>query len=140
LQTLPVAVSDFLLLRLLLVLFASLLALGILEWRYKALTRFLNEKSTALNLAVARIAVAGTLLWQIRLHPIVMNTSLDPALQVPFRIWGRLAAHLIAPPPVTTVIYAIFLLSTLLMLIGLAGRIASAITAITATYLISFFF
>jgi hypothetical protein len=119
--------------RLLLVLLGSLFALAIIEWRYKALTRFLNEKSTALNLAVARIAVAATLLWQIRLHPILINTALDPALQVPFRVWGRLAVHLIAPPPVTTATYAIFLLSTLLMLIGLAGRIASAITAITAT-------
>jgi hypothetical protein len=51
-----------------------------------------------------------------------------------------LAAHLIAPAPVMTAIYAIFLVSAFLMLIGLAGRIAAAITAITATYLISFLF
>jgi len=140
LEKLHVAVSIFVVLRLLLVLLGSVLAIAILEWRHKALTRFLNEKSTALNLAVARVAVAATLLWQIRLHPILLDTSLDPALRVPFRIWGRLAAHLVAPPPVITAIYAIFLASTVLMLIGLAGRIASAVTAITATYLISFLF
>jgi predicted DCC family thiol-disulfide oxidoreductase YuxK len=39
-----------------------------------------------------------------------------------------------------TAIYAIFLLSAFLMLIGLFGRIAAAVTAISAVYLISFLF
>jgi len=131
---------TFLVLRLFLVLLVSLSTLAILEWRFKALTRFLNEKSTALNLAVARIAVAGTLLWQIRLNDILLSTALDPALRVPFQIWGSLALRLIAPPALMTAIYAIFLLSAFLMLIGLFGRIAAAVTAISAVYLISFLF
>ena len=136
-QKLHVPVTAFALLRLLLVLLASLAALAIVEWRFKALTHFLNEKSTALNLAVARVAAAATLLWQIRLREILLNTSLDPALRVPFRIWGGVAARLVAPPAILAAIYAIFLLSAFLMLIGLFGRIASAITAISAVYLIS---
>src|SRR3984885_142464 len=139
-QKLHVPVTAFALLRLLLVLLASLAALAIVEWRFKALTRFLHEKSTALNLAVARVAVAATLLWQIRLHDILVTTSLDPALRVPFRIWGGLALRLIAPPAGMKAIYAIFLVSGLLMLIGLFGRVASAVTAIGAVYLISFLF
>ena len=39
-----------------------------------------------------------------------------------------------------TAIYAIFLLSAFLMLIGLFGRIAAAVTAMSAVYLISFLF
>jgi hypothetical protein len=131
---------DFVLLRVIFVLLGSLGTLAILEWRFKALTRFLHEKSTALNLAVARVAVAATLLWQIRLHDILVTTSLDPALRVPFRIWGGLALRLIAPPAGMKAIYAIFLVSGLLMLIGLFGRVASAVTAIGAVYLISFLF
>lgn len=131
---------TFLVLRLFLVLQVSLATLAILEWRFKALTRFLNEKSTALNLAVARIAVAATLGWQIRLHDILLSTALDPALRVPFRIWGSLALRLMAPPALMTAIYAIFLLSAFLMLIGLFGRIAAAVTAMSAVYLISFLF
>jgi len=136
-EKLHVPVTSFVLLRLFLVLLASLTTLSIIEWRFKAITRFLNEKSTALNLAVARVAVAATLLWQIRLHEILINTALDPGLRVPFRIWGRLAARLVAPPAILAAIDAIFLLSAFLMLIGLFGRIASAITAISAIYLIS---
>jgi hypothetical protein len=132
--------SGFVLLRVFFVLLGSLATLAILEWRFKALTRFLNEKSTALNLAVARVAVAATLLWQVRLPDILLNTSLDPALRVPFRIWGGLALRLIAPPAVMTAIYAIFLVSAFLMLIGLFGRVASVVTAISAVYLISFLF
>jgi hypothetical protein len=139
-EKLHVPVTAFILLRLFLVLLASLLTLAILEWRFKALTRFLSEKSTALNLAVARVAVAATLLWQVRLHEILINTSLDPTLRVPFRIWGGWAARLVAPPAFITAIYAIFVASALLMLIGLLGRAASAITAISAVYLISFLF
>lgn len=131
---------NFLVLRLFLVLLVSLSTLAILEWRFKALTRFRNEKSTALNLAVARIAVAGTLLWQIRLNDILLSAALDPALRVPFQIWGSLALRLMAPPALMTAIYAIFLLSAFLMLIGLFGRIAAAVTAISAVYLISFLF
>jgi hypothetical protein len=131
---------TFLVLRLFLVLLVSLSTLAILEWRFKALTRFLNEKSTALNLAVARVAVAATLLWQIRLNDILLSTGLDPALRVPFRIWGSLALRLMAPPALMTAIYAFFLLSAFLMLIGLFGRIAAATTAISAVYLISFLF
>ena len=86
-------VSGFGLLRLFLVLLGTLLILGILEWRFQALTRFLNEKSTALNLAVARVAVAATLLWQMPFHGILLNTSLDPVLRVPFKFWGALALH-----------------------------------------------
>jgi predicted DCC family thiol-disulfide oxidoreductase YuxK len=137
---LHIPISGFGTLRLFLVLLGSLLTLAMLEWRFKALTRFLNEKSTALNLAVARVAVAATLLGDIRLHDILLSTSLDPALRVPFGIWGRLASRLIAPPALTTAIYAIFLLSTFLMLVGLFGRVASAATAISAVYLISFLF
>jgi hypothetical protein len=140
LDKLHLPVSPLILLRAVLVLLGSLLALAILEWRFKALTGFLNQKSTALNLAVARIAVAATLLWQIRLHNILLNTTLDPALRVPFKIWGRLALRLLAPPAGITVIYVIFVVSTLLMLIGLFGRIASAITAVTSVYLISYLF
>ncbi len=139
-ERLHVPVTAFILLRLSLVLLASLLTLAILQWRFKAITRFLSEKSTALNLAVARVAVAATLLWQVRLHEILLNTSLDPALRVPFRIWGGLAARLVAPPGLITAIYAIFVASAVLMLIGLFGRAASAITAISAVYLISFLF
>jgi hypothetical protein len=131
---------TFLVLRLFLVLLVSLSTLAILEWRFKALTRFVNEKSTALNLAVARVAVAATLLWQIRLNDILLSTGLDPALRVPFRIWGSLALRLMAPPALMTAIYAFFLLSAFLMLIGLFGRIAAAVTAISAVYLISFLF
>jgi hypothetical protein len=131
---------TFLVLRLFLVLLVSLSTLAILEWRFKALTRSLNEKSTALNLAVARVAVAATLLWQIRLNDILLSTGLDPALRVPFRIWGSLALRLMAPPALMTAIYAFFLLSAFLMLIGLFGRMAAAVTAITAVYLISFLF
>jgi hypothetical protein len=133
-------VSGFGLWRVFLVLLGSLLTLAILEWRFKALTNFLNEKSTALNLAVARVAVAATLLWQIRLRDILLNLSLDPALRVPFRIWGRLAERLIAPPALITAIYAIFLVSAFLMLIGLFGRVASGVTAMISAYLISFLF
>jgi len=132
--------SGFVLLRVLFVLLGSLGTLAILEWRFKALTRFLHEKSTALNLAVARVAVAATLLWQVRLHDILLTTSLDPALRVPFRIWGGVALRLIAPPAGMKAIYAIFLVSAFLMLIGLFGRVASAVTAIGAVYLISFLF
>ena len=126
--------------RLFLVLLGSLLALVMLERRFKTLTRFRNEKSTALNLAVARVAVAATLLWQIRLRDILLTTALNPALQVPFRIWGWLDSRLLGPPAFITAIYAIFAVSALLMLIGLFGRLASAITCISAVYLISFLF
>jgi predicted DCC family thiol-disulfide oxidoreductase YuxK len=139
-EKLHVPVPGFILLRLFLVLLASLLTLAILQWRFKALTRFLNEKSTALNLAVARVAVAATLLWQIRLQEILLHASLDPALRVPFRIWGGLASRLTAPPAWITVIYAVFVVSAILMLIGLFGRVASAIVAICAVYLISTLF
>ncbi|HUA21676.1 MAG TPA: HTTM domain-containing protein [Bryobacteraceae bacterium] len=134
-QELPV--SRFILLRLFLVLSGTLLAVAVLERRYSVLTRFRNEKSTALNLAIARIAVAATLLWQIHLHEILLATSLDPVLRVPFRIWGSLASRLIAPPAITTSVYAIFLVSTLCMLLGLFGRFAAAVTATSAVYLIS---
>src|SRR5271170_7986380 len=97
-EKLHVPVTGFILLRLILVLLGSLVTLAMLEWRFKAVSRFLNQKSTALNLAVARVAVAATLLWQIRLHDILLYTSLAPALKVPFRVWGGLASHLIAPP------------------------------------------
>jgi Vitamin K-dependent gamma-carboxylase len=132
--------SGFILLRVFFVLLGSLGTLATLEWRFNALTRFLHEKSTALNLAVARVAVAATLLWQVRLHDILLTTSLDPALRVPFRIWGGVALRLIAPPAGMNAIYAIFLVSAFLMLIGLLGRVASAVTAIGAVYLISFLF
>ena len=87
-------VYGFGLLRLLLVLFGSVLLLAFFEWRFKTLTRFRNEKSTALNLAVARVAVAATLLCQVHLQEILLNASIDPALSIPFRVWGRLFAHL----------------------------------------------
>jgi hypothetical protein len=139
-EKLHVPVTGYILLRLSLVLLGSLSALALLERRFKALARFRNEKSTALNLAVARVAVAATLLWQVRLGEILLTTSLDPALQVPFRIWGWLDSRLLGPPSFITAIYAIFVLSAVLMLIGLSGRLASAITCICAVYLISFLF
>src|SRR5580658_1588284 len=140
LEKLHSPVSAFVLLRACLVLLAAFVALGILEWRLKALTGFVNQKSTALNLAVARMAVAATLLWQIHRHEILLNTALDPALRVPFQIWGGLAFRLLAPPAGITAMYVVFQVSALLMLIGLFGRIASAVTALTSVYLISYLF
>lgn len=133
-------VYGFGLLRLLLVLFGSVLLLAFFEWRFKTLTRFRNEKSTALNLAVARVAVAATLLCQVHLQEILLNASIDPALSIPFRVWGRLFAHLQVPPAGITAIYWIFLVSALLMLIGLFGRVAAAVAAVSATYLFSLLF
>jgi HTTM domain len=118
-------------------LLATLSAFAAIEWRFDTLSRFFHEKSTALNLAVARVAVAATLLWQVRLQVILGNASLDPVLRVPFLFWGRLAMHWIGPPRVITAVYIIFVVSAFLLLIGLFGRAASAITAISALYLIS---
>lgn len=119
------------------VLLTTLFIAAFLQWRYQALTNFINEQSTALNLAVARIAVAATLLWQVRLHAIVLHSSLNPVLRVPFKIWGRFAVRLIGPPALTTAVYGIFLVSASLMLIGLFGRVASAASGAGALYLIS---
>ncbi len=131
----PYSMASYLRLTLIVLLALSLLAL--LEHRYQILSRFLSRKSTALNLAVTRIAVLLALFNEVDIEKILTFARLDSALLFPPKGWHLLAAVFPRSPQVVHAAYAAFLVSATLALIGLFGRWALAATALSAFYLLT---
>lgn len=115
----------------------AVLCLRFLEWRWCVLSNFWNKKSHALNLAIARVVIMTTLLFRTSLGYLLSYSRLDSALIVPPLGWGHLAVYVPRDPTLLTVTYLVFVVSGVLAIAGLYGRVACLLTSILGTYLLA---
>lgn len=124
-------------LRFALLLFTALLALYLAEARWHLVTRFLREESAALNLAVIRIVILSLLLQEIELKRELVFSGLDPALLYPPPGWGHFAHLIPRSPGLVRAIYALFVVSAVLGIVGLFTRFSCGLVCICAFYLMT---
>src|ERR1700683_4314349 len=86
---------------------AGAIVLLLAEKRWKLLTSFRQEKSSALNLAIARVVIISTLVSKISLSYELSYSRLDSALIVPPLGWAHLAAHAPRNPSLITILYVV---------------------------------
>jgi len=116
---------------------AGAIVLLLAEKRWKLLSSFRLEKSTALNLAVARVVIIATLVSKISLNYELSYSRLDRALIVPPLGWAHLAAHVPRNPNLITVLYVLFVAFGALAIVGLYGRLACCVTSAVGFYLLT---
>jgi hypothetical protein len=131
--------SDLILplVRVFLLALAALVALIVAEKRWRLLSSFRDEPSSALNLAIARIAVMSTLLSKISLRSEVSYSVLDKSLIVPPIGWSHLAVHVPRNPDLITILYVLFVAFSALAIVGLYGRLASLLASAAGFYLLT---
>jgi predicted DCC family thiol-disulfide oxidoreductase YuxK len=118
-------------------LVAAVSLLYLMERRWHILARFFSEESTALNLAIIRIAVLLGLWNEIDLSKILIFANLDEKLLSPPKGWDTLATLLPRSPHLVEVTYLIFVVSACLALVGLSGRWSCLVAAASSTYLLT---
>ena len=116
---------------------AGAIVLLLAEKRWKLLTSFRQEKSSALNLAIARVVIISTLVSKISLSYELSYSRLDSALIVPPLGWAHLAAHVPRNPSLITILYVVFVAFGALAIVGLYGRLACCITSAVGFYLLT---
>ena len=116
---------------------AGAIVLLLAEKRWKLLSSFRLEKSTALNLAVARIVIMSALVSKISLSYELSYSRLDRALIVPPLGWAHLAAYVPRNPNLITVLYVLFVAFGALAIVGLCGRLACCVTSAVGFYLLT---
>lgn len=127
----------FPLIRVFLLFGGAVLGLRFLEWRWNILSNFWNEKTHAVNLALARVVIMATLLFRTSLGYLLSYSRLDSALIVPPLGWGHIAAHVPRDPALLTAGYFSFVLCGVLAIAGLYGRVACLLTSLTGIYLLA---
>ena len=114
----------------------ALLAVGyFLERRFSAFSRFLNEKSTALNLAIARIAVMGAMLAVVRLPYIQWFASLQSPLLYPIRIWHPWLLYRGDTSHILAIAYIVLVGANICGIIGFFGRFSCLVSALLFSFL-----
>jgi len=110
--------------------------LYVCERRWRLLSDFVAETSTALNLAVARIVVTGMLLLAVNTSHVFDFFNLDPALRYPLDYGNMLWDALPFSEPVVHAVYIVFHIACLMSLFGVFSRVALLVTAGSSFYLI----
>jgi hypothetical protein len=116
---------------------AGAIVLLLAEKRWKLLSSFRLEKSSALNLAVARVVIMTTLVSKISLNYELSYSRLDRALIVPPLGWAYLAAYVPRNPNLISVLYVLFVAFGALAIAGLYGRLACCVTSAVGFYLLT---
>ncbi|HEY9153807.1 MAG TPA: DCC1-like thiol-disulfide oxidoreductase family protein [Opitutaceae bacterium] len=117
-------------------LFSALLSLGyLLERRFSAITRFRYEKSTALNLAVIRIAAMGAMLAIVHLPYIQWFAHLQEPLFFPIRVWQPWLLFRPNTSQIITVSYVALVVANICGIVGLWGRFSCFVSAILFAFL-----
>jgi hypothetical protein len=117
--------------------FAGAIGLLVAEKRWRLLSSFRFEKSSALNLAVARVVIITTLVSKISLNYELSYSRLDRALIVPPLGWAHLAAYVPRNPNLITILYVLFVAFGALAIVGLYGRLACCMTSAIGFYLLT---
>jgi len=107
------------------------------EKRWKLLSKFRSETSSALNLAIARCVIMAALLSKVSLNYELAYSRMSGSLIIPPLGWSRIASHLPRSPELVTLIYAVFVLFGILAVTGLYGRLACLVTSAAGFYLLT---
>ncbi len=129
--------SNSSILRFSLVLVAALLVLCFQERRWRVISDFRREKSTALNLAVARIVILCVILHAINLHQELVFSELDSALLYPPRGWAAFARLIPRSPHLARSVYVVFVVAAVCGIIGLLTRFSCGVTCLASFYLLT---
>ena len=124
-------------LRFSLLLVLALMVLYLTELRWHLVTRFLREESAALNLAVIRVVILSLLMQTIQLRGELVFSEMDAALLYPPRGWSRFAYLIPRSPDLVRVVYAVFIISAVLGIIGFFTRFFCGITCVCSFYLMT---
>jgi hypothetical protein len=125
------------LIKVFLLAFAGLLALAIAEKRWKLLSTFRAETSSALNLAIARIVIVSTLVSKISLTSELSYSGLDKSLISPPIGWSYVAAYIPRSLDLIIIFYGLFVVFGALAIVGLYGRFACLVTSAVGFYLLT---
>src|ERR1700693_4857688 len=118
------------LIKVFLLAFAGLLALAIAEKRWKLLSTFRAETSSALNLAIARIVLVSTLVSKISLASELSYSGLDKSLISPPIGWSYVAAYIPRSLDLIIIFYGLFVVFGALAIVGLYGRGGCLVTSV----------
>jgi hypothetical protein len=131
--------SDLILplIKVFLVALSAVAALAIAEKRWKLLSAFHAEMSSALNLAIARIAIMSTLLSKISLSSELSYSGLDKSLISAPMGWSHMAAYLPRSHGLILVLYGLFLVFGALAIVGYYGRFACLLASSLGFYLLT---
>ena len=108
-----------------------------LERRYRSVSQFLLRETSALNLAVVRIAVLIAIWHEISTQRIFTFARLDPALLAPPKGWSWAAGMFPRNNHLVEAFYATFVIGVAFALVGLFSRTALIVTAISSAYLLT---
>jgi hypothetical protein len=111
--------------------------LGIAQKRWKLLSAFGSEESSALNLALARVVIMTALISKVGLSYELTYSRMDKSLIVPPIGWSHLAAHVPRFPALVVVAYGLFVLFGILAAVGLYARLSCLVTSVTGFYLLT---
>jgi hypothetical protein len=115
----------------------GLVVLLVAEKRWKLLSTFRVEASSALNLAATRIVVISVLVSKINLAREIFYSKLDKSLIIPPVGWSHIAPYLPRSPHIVMFFYGLFVAFGALAIAGLYGRLACFITSATGFYLLT---
>lgn len=123
--------------QLLLWLALSSLVIWLLQSRYRVLTRFYDERASALNLGVARAAVFGGLVLMVGFNELLAFGKLDSSLILPPFGWKWIAPYIPRSAPLLEWIYALLVISGALAVIGLWTRITTIVASLSGFYVLT---
>ena len=113
----------------------AVLALWAIEWRWKIVSRFFDERRTALDLSVFRIALMMAYVISVDPTQVLRLAKLDPALIVPPVGWGPMANWFPRNVVLAELVAVAFFVSIGLALIGLWTRISVVVAVLAGFYL-----
>lgn len=112
-----------------------LMALVLIDGRWKSVRHFLGEGAAPFNLALVRVVVFSLMLIEYSPERLMAFSRLPPALVIGPVGWGSLAANLPRGPVILAIVYPVFVVSTLCSIAGLWFRWSSVVSTLMAFYL-----
>jgi hypothetical protein len=115
----------------------AFLCLVAAEKRWKLLSKFRSEPSSAVNLAIARCVIMAALLSKVSLNYELAYSRINGSLIIPPLGWSHIASRIPRSPELVTLIYAVFVFFGILAVIGLYGQLACLVTSAAGFYLLT---
>lgn len=119
------------------ILVCAVLFLFWLERRYRLVTHFRSETTSALNLGIARVVIFATLIENVHFFALLRIAALDDSLAARLFGWGTAASHLPRSPAVLLAVYVLFLVSAIAAMSGFRFRASGPVAALTGLYLLT---
>ncbi len=111
------------------------MALVLIDRRWKTVRHFLGEEAAPFNLALVRVVVFSLVLIDYSPERLMAFARLNAALVVGPVGWGPVAAHLPRGPVILATLYPLFVVFTLCAIAGAWFRWSSVLSTVMAFYL-----